>query len=136
VNFSLTLFLRQSFAMSTIGKTLHVKGEIRSAEDLIVEGHVEGHVFCETGCVVLGPTSDVKADVLARDITVHGKLTGQLVATDVVDVRADGSVLGQVISKRFILDPAANFKGRVEPQHLDAAVNVAKFHQKKREGAG
>ena len=121
--------------MSTIGKTLHVKGEIRSEEDLTVEGRVEGHVFCESGCVVLGPTSDVHANVLARDITVHGKLSGQLIATDVVDVRADGTVLGQVISKRFILDPGASFKGRVEPQHLDAAVNVAKFQQKKREGA-
>lgn len=119
--------------MSTIGKTLYVKGEIRSAEDLTVEGRVDGHVFCEAGCVVLGPTSDVHADVLARDITVYGKHSGQLVATDVVDVRADGTVLGQVISKRFILDPGAHFKGRVEPQHLDAAVNVAKFHQKKRE---
>ena len=121
--------------MSTIGKTLHVKGEIRSAEDLTVEGRVEGHVFCESGCVVLGPTSDVHADVLARDITVHGKLSGQLIATDVVDIRADGTVFGQVISRRFILDPGASFKGRVEPQHLDAAVNVAKFQQKKREGA-
>jgi cytoskeletal protein CcmA (bactofilin family) len=119
--------------MSTLGKTLHVKGEIRSAEDLTVEGRVDGHVFCEDGCVVLGPTSDVHADVLARDITVHGKHSGQLVATDVVDVRADGQVSGQVISRRFILDPAAIFTGRVEPQHLDAAVNVAKFHQKKRE---
>ena len=81
------------------------------------------------------PTSDVHADVLARDITVFGRHSGQLVATDVVDVRAEGTVSGQVISRRFILDPAANFTGRVEPQHLDAAVNVAKFHQKKRENA-
>jgi cytoskeletal protein CcmA (bactofilin family) len=119
--------------MSTIGKTLYVKGEIRSAEDLTLEGRIEGHVFCESGCVVLAASADVHADVLARDITVHGKHIGQLVATDVVDVRADGNVNGQVISRRFILDPGASFKGRVEPQHLDAAVNVAKFHQKKRD---
>ena len=63
--------------MSTIGKTLTVKGEIRSEEDLTLEGRVDGHVFCEDGCVVLGPTSDVHADVLARDITVFGKHSGQ-----------------------------------------------------------
>ena len=122
--------------MSTIGKSILVRGEIRSAEDLTVEGRIEGHVFCEAGCVVLGPTSDVRADVLARDITIFGKYTGQLIATDVVDVRGDGSVNGQVVARRFILDPNASFKGRVEPQHLDAAVNVAKFHQRKRENAG
>jgi hypothetical protein len=39
------------------------------------------------------------------------------------------------MSKRFILDPDAYFAGRVEPQHLEAAMRVAKFHQRKRDAA-
>jgi cytoskeletal protein CcmA (bactofilin family) len=121
--------------MSTIGKTICVKGELESSEDITVEGRIEGQLFCENNCVVLSATSVVRGDVLARDITVFGRHTGQLVATDVVDIRAESAVSGQVISKRFILDPQARFDGRVEPQHLEAALQVARFNQRKRDGA-
>ena len=121
--------------MSPLGTTIQVKGELRPFEDITIEGLVEGPLFCESFAVVLGPSADVRGDVLARDITVFGRVTGQLIATDVVDVRPDANVTGQVMSKRFILDPAAYFAGRVEPQHLEAAMRVAKFHQRKRDAA-
>jgi cytoskeletal protein CcmA (bactofilin family) len=119
--------------MSTIGRTMTVRGEVRCAEDLTIEGCIEGPVFCEGGCVVLAASSDVRGDIIARDITVHGRHAGQLIATDIVDIRADGTVKAQVIARRFILDPAARFEGRVEPQHLEAALHVAKFQQRKRD---
>jgi cytoskeletal protein CcmA (bactofilin family) len=119
--------------MSTIGRTMAIRGEIRSGEDLTVNGKIDGQIFCEDGCVVVGPSAEIQGDVLARDITVHGRHSGQLVATDIVDVRAEGRVSGQVVSRRFILDPEASFKGRVEPQHLEAAIQVLRFNQKRRE---
>jgi cytoskeletal protein CcmA (bactofilin family) len=121
--------------MSTIGRTISVRGEVRSGEDLVVEGSIEGHVFCEAHCVVLSPSADVRGDVIADDITVHGQHTGQLIARDVVDVRATAAIRGQVMAKRFILDPEATFTGRVEPQHLEAALHVARFNQRRRERA-
>lgn len=119
--------------MSTLGKTITVKGELRSDEDLTLEGCIEGPVWCEDGAVVLAATAEVTGDIVARDITVFGRVSGQLVATDVVDVRAEATVIGHVVSKRFILDPAATFSGRVEPQHLEAAMRVAKFQLQKRD---
>jgi cytoskeletal protein CcmA (bactofilin family) len=119
--------------MSLLGKTIVVKGELRTSEDLTVEGRIEGPILCETSAVVVAPTANVTGDILARDITVFGRVDGQLVATDVVDVRPDAMVTGRVVSKRFILDPGAQFVGRVEPQHLEAALRVAKFEQRKRD---
>jgi cytoskeletal protein CcmA (bactofilin family) len=122
-------------AHSTLGKTLHIKGEIRAGEDLTIEGHVDGPIFAEHAAVIVSASADVHGDLVARDITVFGRSTGQLVATDVVDIRAEAEVRGHVVSPRLILDPAALFTGRVEPQHLDAAVRVAKFQQRQRDGA-
>jgi cytoskeletal protein CcmA (bactofilin family) len=122
--------------MSLLGKTIVVKGEVRSSEDLTIEGRVEGPVLCEDRAVVVAVSADVTGDVLGRDITVFGRVAGQIVATDVVDVRPDAAVTGRVVSKRFILDPGATFSGRVEPQHLEAALRVAKFEQRKRDEAG
>ena len=118
--------------MSLIGKTIVVRGEVQTFDDLTIEGRIEGQILGEGRAIVVAPGAEVTGDILADDITVFGRLTGQLVATDVVDLRADAEVSGQVISKRFILDEAANFRGRVEPQHLEAALRVARFQQRKR----
>ena len=119
--------------MSRLGKSISVKGEVRAEESVIVEGRVEGAVVCERDAVVLAESCDVQGDVIANNITVFGKFTGKLIATDFVDLRPDSAVIGHVLSKRFILDDGAQFQGRVEPQHLEAALRVAKYQQKRKD---
>ena len=120
---------------TTFGPTLVVRGEIRTAEDITIEGEVEGPIHAEHSVVTVAASAHVVGDVIADDITVFGHVAGQLVATDVVDVRAGSDVRGDVISKRFILEVEASFQGRVEPQHLEAALSVARFNQKRRDAA-
>ena len=120
--------------MSTIGKTVSIKGEVRASEDITIEGRVEGPISCDEGLVVLAESAHVTGNIAARDITVFGRSTGQLLATEVVDIRAGATVTSQVVSKRFILGDGARFDGRVEPQHLEAALRVAKFQQRKSVG--
>lgn len=119
--------------MSVLGKTILVKGELRSTEDLTIEGRIDGPVTCVDGAVVVTAEAAVAGDVIARDITVFGRSHGQLIATEVVDVRPGATVTGTAMSKQFILHEGAHFTGRVEPQHLDAALRVARFNQQKRE---
>ena len=119
-----------------LGQTLVVKGEVRSTADLTIEGRVEGPILCEDQAVVVAASADITGDIVARDITVFGRTSGQLVATEVVDVRAGAEINGRIVSRRFILDPTATFVGRVEPQHLEAALSVARFEQRKRDAAG
>ena len=120
--------------MGTLGKTISVKGELFAFEDLTVEGRVEGPIVCEGGAVTIAASAEIAGDVVARDITVFGRCAGQLVATDVVDVRADATVSGRVVTKRFILTDGARFNGRAEPQHLEAALRVLKYNQQRKEG--
>lgn len=117
------------------GRGISVKGEIRSIEDLTFEGRVEGPIICEEGAVTVAAGATIQGDLIARDVTILGNVEGQIVATDVVDVRAGSFVTGQVVAKRFILGDGANFVGRVEPQHLEAALRVARFQQRKRDTA-
>jgi cytoskeletal protein CcmA (bactofilin family) len=117
--------------MTTLTKTILIKGELHVREDLTVEGRIEGPVWCEDRAVTIASTAQVIGDIMARDITVFGRIAGQLLATDVVDVRADANVTGRIVSKRFILNEGASFNGRAEPQHVDTAFRVARFQQQK-----
>jgi cytoskeletal protein CcmA (bactofilin family) len=116
-----------------LGRTLALKGELRSAADLTIEGRVEGAIICEGGVVVIAASAEVAADILARDVTVLGHVTGQVIATEVVELREGARLEGRVISRRLILADGATFNGRVEPQHLEAALSVVRFRQRKQE---
>lgn len=122
-------------AMMTLSKAILIKGELHVREDLTVEGRIEGPVWCEDRAVTIASTAHVIGDVMARDITVFGRIAGQLLATDVVDVRAEANVTGRVVSKRFILNEGASFNGRAEPQHVDTAFRVARYQQQQKSPA-
>jgi len=121
--------------MTTLGRTVVVKGELRTFDDLTLEGRMEGPVWCD-GSVVLTSSAEVAGDIIARDITVFGRFTGQLVATEVIDIRAEAMVKGRVVTNRLIVDDGAHFEGRSEPQHLEAALRVAQFQQRRRDADG
>ena len=116
-----------------LGRSIVLKGEVSATEDMTVEGRVDGPIRCEGKSVVIARTAEVTGNVIARDITVFGQLAGQLVASEVVDIRADATVSGQVISPRFILQEAAQFNGRVTPQHLEAALRINRYNMRKRD---
>jgi cytoskeletal protein CcmA (bactofilin family) len=117
----------ENAVVSVISRSVVVRGEVHATEDLVVEGCVEGPILAEGLALVIAASADVRGHVLARDITVFGAASGQLVATEVVDVRAGARVEGTIVAPRLILDEAARFQGRVEPQHLAAAVSVARY---------
>lgn len=118
--------------MSLPGRTLKIVGEVHATGELVIEGHVTGPIVCNDGTVELTVTAVIEGDVIARDITVFGRAAGQLIATDVVDVRPGAVVAGAVIAPRLILSEKATFNGRVDPKRLDAALGVARFQQKQR----
>jgi cytoskeletal protein CcmA (bactofilin family) len=118
--------------MSVFGRTIRITGEVQASADLTIEGHVTGQVTCEGGVVTLAASSVIEGDVIAADITVLGSTTGQLIATEVVDLRPASTVSGVIISPKLILHDGAQFNGRVDPQRVDIALSVARFQQKKR----
>jgi cytoskeletal protein CcmA (bactofilin family) len=118
--------------MSLPGRTLKIVGEVHATGELIIEGKVTGPIHCENGTVEVAASAVIEGDVIARDITVWGRAAGQLIATDVVDVRPGAVVAGAVIAPRLILSQDAVFNGRVDPKRLDAALGVARFQQKHR----
>ncbi len=113
----------------TIGASVSIRGEVRSGADLTIDARITGPIWCEDHEVVLNAGAEITGDIVARDVTIHGRVSGQIIATDVVDIRAGAVVSGKVITRRFILEAGGAFQGRVEPEHLDTAVRVARYQR-------
>ena len=84
--------------ITAIGRTIIVKGDLCAAEHLIIEGRVEGHVSVPDHGVAVGQQGTVDADVFARTITVRGSVTGNLTATERVEILATGRVDGRLVA--------------------------------------
>jgi cytoskeletal protein CcmA (bactofilin family) len=99
---------------ATIGKSLVVKGEVTGSESLYVDGRVEGIINLPGNRVTVGRNGQVQADITAREIVVLGAVTGNLTASDRVEVRSEGSLTGDVSCQRISIEDGAFFKGGID----------------------
>ncbi|MBI1353342.1 MAG: polymer-forming cytoskeletal protein [Acidobacteria bacterium] len=97
-----------------IGKSLKVKGTITGHEDLYVDGEIEGTVELEENSLTVGPNGNVSADVKARDITVLGRLTGNVKAGERIEIRKTGSLEGDLTTSRIVIEDGAVFRGSID----------------------
>ena len=109
-----------------IGKSVVIKGELNGSEDLTIEGHVEGTIQLKEHVLTIGPNGKIKAQVFAKAVIVLGEVTGNVTATDKVDIRDNGSVDGDIISPRVAIAEGAHFRGSVDMQRKGAAQPAAK----------
>src|SRR5579872_4312279 len=97
-----------------LGQSLHFKGEISGNEDLHVDGSVEGLIHLDDRKLVIGASAKVTADVIAREVVVYGNVKGNLQARDRIEIKKDGSVVGDLTTARIMIEDGAYFKGSIE----------------------
>ena len=97
-----------------LGASLRVKGEISGNEDLHVDGTVEGLIQLDDRRLTVGMAAKVTADVIAREIVVYGSVKGNLRARDKIEIKKDGSVVGDLTTARIMIEDGAYFKGAIE----------------------
>lgn len=99
---------------ATIGASIVIKGDVSGSEALFVEGSVEGSIHIPNHRVTVGRSSRVTADVHAQDVVIMGSVKGNIYAADLLDIRADSFIQGQMIAQRIRIDDGAVLKGSVE----------------------
>jgi cytoskeletal protein CcmA (bactofilin family) len=104
-----------------IGKSVVIKGELNGSEDLTIEGHVEGTIQLRDHVLTIGPNGRIKAQVFAKAVIVLGEVTGNVTASDKVDIRDNGSVDGDIVSPRVAIAEGAHFRGSVDMQRKGGA---------------
>jgi cytoskeletal protein CcmA (bactofilin family) len=114
-----------SSSAGRLGASLQVKGEIVGGEDLQIDGIVHGPVSLNGHELIVGPTAQLNSEIRAGEVVVYGKVVGNVHAQGRVDIRKDGSIVGDIVCARISIEDGANFKGRIEidPAKTRAAAN-------------
>ena len=103
-----------------IGKSVVIKGELSGSEDLTIEGQVEGKIELRQNVLTIGPNARIKAQVFAKGVVILGEITGNVTATEKVDIRDNGSVDGDIAAPRVAIAEGAHFRGSIDMQRTGA----------------
>ena len=99
---------------AVLGKSVVVKGNIYSREDLTIDGEVEGTVECQEHRLTVGPNGKVRATVKAREVVVLGMIHGDVETSDKIDIRKEAKLVGDIKTARIGIEDGAYFKGNID----------------------
>lgn len=103
-------------ATAWIGKALTIEGRIVSRENLTIDGEVKGTIELGEHSLDIGAGAVVTADLIAKTISVSGEVTGNVVASDKVDLQTTGSVDGDISAPLLSMADGATIRGKVDIQ--------------------
>src|ERR1700720_2129938 len=99
---------------AVLGKSVLVKGQILSREDLTIDGEVEGTIEMQEHRLTVGPNGRVNASVKAREIVVLGTIHGNVETTDKIDIRKEAKLVGDIKTARIVIEDGGFFKGNID----------------------
>lgn len=111
--------------VANIGKLVVIRGELSGDEDLTIEGRVDGKIELKDHILTVGPNGVVQAEVFAKIVVVLGQVTGNILASEKVDIRDNGSVEGDLLAPRVAIAEGAHFRGSIDMQKKAVVVPTA-----------
>jgi cytoskeletal protein CcmA (bactofilin family) len=99
---------------SHFGKTLKLVGTIAGNEDLYIDGEVEGKITLENCSLTVGPNGNVQADVKAKSVAILGRVKGNVHVGDRTEIRNTGTLEGDLVTARVIIEEEAVFRGSID----------------------
>jgi len=104
-----------------IGKSVIIKGELSGSEDLTIEGKVDGQIELREHGLTIGPNGKITAAISAKSVIVMGSVTGNISASDKINIRENGSVEGDISAPTVAIAEGARFRGSIDMQRPQAA---------------
>jgi len=93
---------------------LHVKGDISGTEDLLIDGSVEGMIQLDERKLTVGATAKLIANITAREVVVYGHVKGNVRATQQIEIKKEGSVIGNLTTAQILIEDGGDFRGTIE----------------------
>jgi cytoskeletal protein CcmA (bactofilin family) len=117
-------------APSRLPAGLAVTGELTSEYDLAIDGTFSGQITLPEQQLTVSASATVNAKVIARSVTISGRVEGNITATERVTLDSTAVVRAHLQTPSIAMREGAQFTGTVDPSRTEAAVQVARYRQK------
>lgn len=106
--------LGSSEEKTVIGEQISIEGSICGKENLLIEGSMKGKIELEEHQVTVGSRGQVEAEIHAKDVTISGRMTGNIQALGKVQITKEAEFNGEVKAKRISVEDGAYIKAVIE----------------------
>ncbi len=106
--------------IAVIGTKIVIRGDVSGEEDLLIQGRVEGSVDLTGYQLTVGKDGVVKANLMAKSITVEGSVEGDLIAQERILIKASSHVKGNLVAERVTLEDGSKFRGSIDMESAKA----------------
>jgi len=96
---------------NVLSSDVDIKGTVKFTNDLVVDGRIEGEIQSE-GNLTVGENARLKAEIKTGTVVVYGKVHGNIIASDRVELKASAEVVGDIKAKTLSIEPGAIFVGK------------------------
>ena len=110
---------------AAIGASMHIKGDIRTEEELFVDGEVEGSLESQS-LLTVGPKGRVRANIKAREVVIFGSVRGNVEVAEKIAIREQGSLVGDIKTAGISIDDGAYFTGSIDIIRPEPKMNMSK----------
>ena len=107
--------------VAKLGRTVYVKGELTGSEDLTIDGRVQGRIDLPNHLLTIEPNAVIEADIVAKTVIAFGSVVGGVTASERLEIRRSGSIVGQVVCACLAIHEGAHFEGKIEMAKRPAA---------------
>lgn len=110
--------------VNIIGSGTSIQGDIVCEGDIRIDGQVNGLVSTKAK-IVVGPEGEIIGDLVCQSADILGKVTGIVKVEDLLFLKGNALVKGDLYTAHFEMEPTAKFNGRcyMEPEEVAAAAN-------------
>lgn len=102
-----------AFVGTFFGSNVSIEGTVSGSEPVLIEGFVKGNIKL-TGDLRIGTQARVEAKVHAKNVTIEGRLTGDVSADERVELVSSAKVDGNLKAPKIIVADGAQFRGSVD----------------------
>ncbi|MFC4811424.1 bactofilin family protein [Paenibacillus sp. GCM10023250] len=116
---------RTRYTETTIGLGTHVEGRLVSDAGIRIEGEFKGDIDCK-GDVIVGEYGIARAGIAAQDLTIAGRVFGDVNVKGRLTIAASGQLHGNVLAHSILVQDGGMYNGHcrmerqteAKPRHL------------------
>lgn len=94
-----------------IGAGTTLKGDIKSNSDLRIDGTVIGNIN-SAAKIIIGTSGVVEGDISGNQADIVGKVSGNIRAKELLQLRGECVVTGNLYAGKLQIEPTATFNGQ------------------------
>src|SRR5512139_3112753 len=100
-------------ARNILNSDVEVKGSLKFSGELTFDGKLEGDISSE-GTLTLGDNAVVKGTIDVGSVVVRGKITGNVIAKEKIDIKAKTELFGDIKAAKLVIEEGVTFVGKSE----------------------